>query len=371
MVMVAGFGPFHGGITMSESAKPAREARNPAPETPSHKGSTLRVIGYSPLDGLGVVRLDLDSCPRWFRLPQQDPSDPDFPQKGPVDITIYLTSDRRWVEHVREYDPWEQGPVETFREVSPAYVIQELGLRSKQLPPDLAWLEPARDAMRKRGAFHLYGPQAVIEPSPGNRGVNPCAEPPSPAPPPRGDVKIPTEPDLGTVTPPLSHATTDGVSHARNDERKNMARDQVFISYSHKDKEFLDKLLTHLKPYLRKGTFTAWSDKQIAPGSQWFDEIKTALAKTSVAVMLVSSDFLASDFIHEHELGPLLKGTAAGGVTILWVLIGDCSYEETLLQPYQAVVSPPDKPFASMPKAKRDTAWKKVCQAIIQAVNRP
>jgi hypothetical protein len=160
-------------------------------------------------------------------------------------------------------------------------------------------------------------------------------------------------------------------AQAQNDERQNMVRDQVFISYSHKDQKFLNDLLTHLKPYLRKGTFPAWSDEQIKPGSQWFDEIKSALAKTSVAVMLVSSDFLASDFIHEHELGPLLKEAEAGGVTILWVLIRDCSYEETLLEPYQAVVSPPGKSFASMTKAKRDTAWKAVCKAIKEAVNRP
>jgi internalin A len=152
---------------------------------------------------------------------------------------------------------------------------------------------------------------------------------------------------------------------------RNMVRDQVFISYSHKDKRFLDDLLTQLKPYLRKDALTAWSDKQIAPGSRWFDEIRTALAKTSVAVMLVSPDFLDSEFVHEHELGPLLRDAAAGGVTILWVLIRDCSYEETLLKPYQAVVSPPEKPLASMTKAKRDTAWKAVCQAINQAAHRP
>jgi nucleoside phosphorylase len=150
-----------------------------------------------------------------------------------------------------------------------------------------------------------------------------------------------------------------------------MVRDQVFISYSHKDQRFLNDLLTHLKPYLQKGTFPAWSDEQIKPGSQWFDEIKAALAKTSVAVMLVSPDFLASDFIHEHELGPLLKEAAAGGVTILWVLIRDSSYEETPLKDYQAVVSPPGKPFASMTKGRRDTAWRMVCQDIKRAVSHP
>ncbi len=149
-----------------------------------------------------------------------------------------------------------------------------------------------------------------------------------------------------------------------------MLRDQVFISYSHADRKFLNELQTHLKPYLRIGAITAWSDKQIQPGSKWFDEIKAALVKTSVAVLLVTPNFLGSDFIHEHELGPLLKDAETGGVRILWVLIRDSSYQETPLKNYQAVVSPPDKPFAMM-RAERDTAWRRVCEAIKQAANHP
>ena len=149
-----------------------------------------------------------------------------------------------------------------------------------------------------------------------------------------------------------------------------MVRDQVFISYSHQDKKYLDELRKHIKPYLRKGAFTAWSDQQIEPGSKWFDEIKAALANTSVAVMLVSPDFLDSDFIHEHELGPLLKEAETGGVKIRWVLIQDCSWKETPLNDYQAV-APTDKSFAAMRTPQRNTAWRKVCEEIKQAVNHP
>lgn len=143
-------------------------------------------------------------------------------------------------------------------------------------------------------------------------------------------------------------------------------RDQVFISYSHRDKRLMEELQAQLKPYLRSGVVTAWSDQQIASGAQWFQEIQAALAKTSVAVLLVSRDFLASDFIHEHELGPLLKEAELGGVRILWVPLRASAVEETPLQKYQAV-SPPDKPLAQMSKAGRDEAWVRICKEIKKA----
>jgi TIR domain len=143
-------------------------------------------------------------------------------------------------------------------------------------------------------------------------------------------------------------------------------RDIVFISYSHKDKKHLNDLLPHLKPLERAGRISSWSDQQITPASKWFDEIKAALARTSVALMLVSSDFLASDFIDKHELGPLLKEAEVGGVKILWVLIRDCMYRETPLAQYQAVL-PPDQPVAKMRTPERDTAWRKVCEKIQEA----
>jgi len=164
-------------------------------------------------------------------------------------------------------------------------------------------------------------------------------------------------------TPPPKTPTDHIV---REFPKEDSMRDQVFISYSHRDKKLMEELQTQLKPYLRSGVVTAWSDQQIASGAQWFQEIQTALARTSVAVLLVSRDFLASDFIYEHELGPLLKEAEAGGVRILWVPLRASAFEETPLQKYQAV-SPPDKPLAQMSKAGRDEAWVQICKEIKRA----
>jgi internalin A len=145
---------------------------------------------------------------------------------------------------------------------------------------------------------------------------------------------------------------------------------EVFISYSHKDKKWRDDLDTHLKPYLRDGSITSWSDQQIGPGSQWFREIQSALTNSKIAVLLVSPDFLASDFIHEHELAPILKEAEQGGVKILWVPIRDSAYRRTPLNNCQAVLSP-NTPLAAMTRAKRDQAWVTICEEIGKAVTPP
>lgn len=140
-------------------------------------------------------------------------------------------------------------------------------------------------------------------------------------------------------------------------------KDQIFISYSHQDDAYRAELETHLKPFLRNGSFTIWSDEQIRPGSQWEREIDAALTKSRIAVLLVSPDFLNSDFIHEQELGPLLKRAQEGGVTILWIPIRYSGYKQTPLKHFQAL-SKTDRPLARMLKAKRDQAWVEICENI-------
>lgn len=142
---------------------------------------------------------------------------------------------------------------------------------------------------------------------------------------------------------------------------------RVFISYSRKDASFLDELLVHLRPLERLGLVSKWSDRDIAPGSQSHEEIASALSSAKLAVMLVSPDFIASDYIHGHELAPLLKEAEEGGIRILWIPVRACLYQATTLHRHQPVISP-DKPLAQM-GADRDEAWVKISKAIMDALS--
>jgi TIR domain len=145
-----------------------------------------------------------------------------------------------------------------------------------------------------------------------------------------------------------------------------MPRDQVFISYSHKDKRWLDTFLIHLRPHTRDGSISFWSDKQIQPGSKWLEQIRAALDRTKLAVLLVTPNFLASDFVQEHELTPMLAEAETGGVSILWIPVRASSYEKSPIAEYQALIDPA-RPLAQM-KAERDAAWVQICESITKAL---
>ena len=122
----------------------------------------------------------------------------------------------------------------------------------------------------------------------------------------------------------------------------------IFISYSHEDAKWLEILKKHLKVLSRySGNVEYWEDTKLKSGDKWKEEIAKAIEQANVAILLVSTDFLASDFISTDELPPLLQKAEETGTKILPLIVSPCKYTDSELGDFQAVNSP-DKTLADI-----------------------
>jgi hypothetical protein len=149
-----------------------------------------------------------------------------------------------------------------------------------------------------------------------------------------------------------------------------MKREKVFVSYSHKDKKLFGEFNTMLAPAIRKGIVDIWDDTQIVPGARWKEEIESALRSARVAVLLVSPDFLASEFIAKQELPPLLKAAQLQGLTIFWFYLSSCLYEQTEIAGYQAAHDI-SKPLDALSKSRRQAVLSESCAKLIRLAENP
>ncbi|MDQ3744245.1 MAG: TIR domain-containing protein [Acidobacteriota bacterium] len=135
---------------------------------------------------------------------------------------------------------------------------------------------------------------------------------------------------------------------------QNRERTKVFISYGRADAKWLERLRVHLRPLERDNNVDIWDDTRIKPGSRWREEIKEAIASAKVAVLLISADFLASDFIATDELPPLLTAAEEDGAVILPLIISPSRFLSTpALSGFQCV-NPPSNPLINMTKGEQE-----------------
>ena len=144
----------------------------------------------------------------------------------------------------------------------------------------------------------------------------------------------------------------------------NQEKPSVFISYSHVDKEYLNRFRVHAKPLEKKGLIDIWVDTKIKAGDKWEKEIERALSHAAIAILMISADFLASDFIVDNELPPLLELAETKGTRILPIIIKPCRFSrEPNLAKFQAL-NPPDNPLLLMPEIEQELLWDKLANEI-------
>ncbi len=77
---------------------------------------------------------------------------------------------------------------------------------------------------------------------------------------------------------------------------------EIFCCYAHEDKNLLDVLRRHLAPLRRQGFIKVWHDREILPGTEWAREIDESLDKADIILLLISADFIDSDYCYHTEM---------------------------------------------------------------------
>ncbi len=106
-----------------------------------------------------------------------------------------------------------------------------------------------------------------------------------------------------------------------------MAGPTIFISYSHEDKKYLNALTQYLRVGEYSGAFELWSDQDIQIGEKWLSKIKEAIGRSELAILLISVNFMNSQFIRTNEIPLLQKRYEKGELEIIPVIAESCLWQ--------------------------------------------
>src|SRR5579884_781560 len=139
----------------------------------------------------------------------------------------------------------------------------------------------------------------------------------------------------------------------------------LFYSYAQKDSSLRDELEKHLGVLKRQGHIKGWHDRNINAGQEWTQEIDVHLNTAHIILLLISSDFIHSDYCYSTEMKQALERHHTGKVRVIPVLLRPVDWEEA---PFSGLQILPDngKPITSW--ANRDEAFLDVAKGIRKAV---
>lgn len=137
------------------------------------------------------------------------------------------------------------------------------------------------------------------------------------------------------------------------------------------DRAWLERLQVHLRPAIREGLVDSWDDNQLNPGEDWRDAIDQALKRARVAVLLVSANFFASDFIAMHELPALLRAAEDEGATILPLILAPSRYsDDPSLFRFQSV-NAPDRHLSKLRRWQQEEVLVGLTRIVLSALIEP
>jgi len=128
---------------------------------------------------------------------------------------------------------------------------------------------------------------------------------------------------------------------------------EIFYSYSHKDESLRSQLEKHLGLLKRHRVILGWHDRRITPGQEWEGEISKHVNSAKVILLLISADFLASDYCYDVEMSRALERHASGSARVIPVILRACDWSGARFGKLQA-----------LPKnAKPVTSWRNMDEA--------
>jgi len=139
----------------------------------------------------------------------------------------------------------------------------------------------------------------------------------------------------------------------------------LFYSYAHEDEKLRDELAGHLKIMERRGVIRPWHDRCIAPGQNWEHEIDTQLTAADLVLLLVSADFINSDYIWGHELDTAMQRHKRGEASVVPVMLRSVDIAGAPFADLQGLPTNL-QPVTSWPN--RDEAWTDVAKGIRRTV---
>lgn len=140
---------------------------------------------------------------------------------------------------------------------------------------------------------------------------------------------------------------------------------EIFFSYAHEDESLRNELAKHLKIFERQGVINGWHDRQITAGSEWAGQIDDHLNSAQVILLLISDDFLASDYCYDIEMKRALERHERGEARVIPVILRPCAWESAPFGKLQAL------PKDAQPVTKwrnRDEAFLNIANGIKAAV---
>lgn len=142
---------------------------------------------------------------------------------------------------------------------------------------------------------------------------------------------------------------------------------QVFVSYSHKDETLRAELEAHLKLLHRQRVISVWTDREIVAGNEWKGEIDESLESATIILLLVSSDFIASDYCYDVEMKRALERHKNKTARVIPIIVRAVEWQSASFGKLQAL---PKDGKAVMAWSDRDSAWKEVAVGIRKVAER-